>query len=127
MGDLQVSFQEALVDKRFVGQWNAARYFKTLKFAVERRYVETLLAKKDSKGNPSMLLQCTPESVQVAMLDAAAAGLSLSPSLGHAYLVPYRPTATFRVGYRGLVFAALKCGTVKDVQAALVRSKDPAF
>lgn len=124
-------FLESLSDRKFVGQWNAARYFKSLKFQVERRYVEALLGKAErearSKSRPSMMHECSVEALQVAMLDAAAAGLSLSPSLGHAYLMPYRPVIQFTPGYRGLIHLAMRGGTVAAVQAALVHAQDPKF
>ena len=130
MPDTQ-AFLDSLADRRFVGQWNAARYFKSLKFQVERRYVEAILgrferdAKRYSKPNP--MAACPVESLQVAMLDAAAAGLSLSPSLSHAYLIPYAPVIQFSPGYRGLIHLALHGKTVTGVQANLVHAQDPTF
>lgn len=127
----QDEFTQALSDRRFVAQWNAARYFKTLKFPVERRYVEAILAKTarddKAKNKPWIFGECTVESLQVAMLDAAAAGLSLSPALAHAYLIPYRPIVQFTPGYRGLIALALKGKTVIGVQANLVHKLDPVF
>lgn len=124
-------FLAALADKRFAGQWNAARYFKSLKFPVERRYVEALLAKSEREAKrdnkPWIFGDCSVESLQVAMLDAAAAGLSLSPALSHAYLIPYRPIVQFTPGYRGLIHLAIRGGTVRDVQANLVHKADPVF
>lgn len=130
MPDTQ-AFLDALTDRRFVGQWNAARYLKTLKFQVERRYVEQILGRfeRDAKryNKPNPIAACPVESLQVAMLDAAAAGLSLSPSLSHAYLIPYAPVIQFSPGYRGLIHLALHGKTVTSVQANLVHAQDPAF
>lgn len=124
-------FVAAISDKRFIGQWNAARYFKGLKYAVERRYVEAIVAKFEreakSKGKPNYFAECDAQSLQVAMLDAAAAGLSLGPSLAHAYLVPRRPVIGFTPGYRGLIHLAMLGKTVTSVQANLVHAQDPTF
>jgi phage RecT family recombinase len=124
-------FLDALADRRFVGQWNAARYFKGLKFAVERRYVEAILSRfeRDAKrrNNANPMAACTVESLQVAMLDAAAAGLSLSPNLAHSYLIPYQPVVQFSPGYRGLIHLAMQGKTVTGVQANLVHTLDPVF
>lgn len=124
-------FLEALKDRSFMGQWNAARYFKSLKFAVERRYVEAILGKAErdakAKNMASFFSECPVESLHVAMLDAAAAGLSLSPQLAHSYLIPYRPVIQFSPGYRGLIHLAMRGGTVTAVQANLVHAQDPTF
>ncbi len=124
-------FLDALTDRRFVAQWNSARYFKGLKFQVERRYVEAIIGRfeRDAKryNKPNPMAACPVESLQVAMLDAAAAGLSLSPSLAHAYLIPYAPVIQFSPGYRGLIHLALHGKTVTSVQANLVHAQDPAF
>lgn len=125
------AFVEALNDRRFIGQWNAARYFKSLKFQVERRYAETIVAKAEReakiKNRASPFAECTVEALQMALLDQAAAGLSLSPALAHAYLIPYRPVIQFSPGYRGLIHLAMRGGTVKAIQANLVHAQDPTF
>jgi phage RecT family recombinase len=126
-----VELIEGLSEKRFMGQWLAARYFKALKFQVERRYAQAIVQKAEReaqvKNKPSPFGQCSPEALQLALLDQAAAGLSLAPSLGHAYLIPYGPVITFTPGYRGLIHLAMKGGTIKDVQANLAHRLDSKF
>jgi phage RecT family recombinase len=110
----------------FVGQWGSARFGKLLKYATERRFVQELLTRKDSKG-ANMLWACTPESLQVAVLSAASAGVSFDPGRGHAYIVPYGNQAKFTLGYRGIIALAFLGGTLKDIQANLVHAKDATF
>jgi len=63
--------------------------------------------------NPD-LMQCEPASVLFAALDAAQLRLSVSPQLGHAYIVPFKelgtPKATLIVGYKGMKFMAIRTG-----------------
>jgi phage RecT family recombinase len=117
---------EAISDRRFVGQWGSARFGKLLKYATERRFVQELLTRKDSKG-ANMLWACTPESLQVAVLSAASAGVSFDPGRAHAYIVPYADQAKFTLGYRGIIALAFNGGSLKDIQANLVHAKDATF
>lgn len=59
------------------------------------------------------LLACTPQSIMASALRAATIQLFCEPSLGHAYLVPFRNksgnyTATLIIGYKGLYQLALR-------------------
>ena len=69
-----------------------------------------------------------PESLQFAVLNVAAIGLSLNPALKQAYLVPRRVGGENRVvldiPYLGLVHLACESGAIKWMQAQLVYSKD---
>jgi phage RecT family recombinase len=116
----------ALSERRFMGQWGAARFGKLLKYKTELRFVEELLNRRDSKGQ-NQLLNCTPESLQAAVLSAASAGVSFDPGRGHAYIVPYGNQAKFTLGYRGIVSLAYLGGTLKEIQANLVHAKDTVF
>jgi recombinational DNA repair protein RecT len=69
-------------------------------------------------------MTCTPESFAMAMLDVAFTGLSLSPTLGHAYLIPYKGEIQFKPSYKGLEHLVYRAGTVVSVQAVLVRDGD---
>jgi len=79
--------------------------------------------------NPK-LYDCSPESVLVSMMRAAAMGLEPDGMLGQGYLVPYwngklkRLDCQFIPGYRGLVKLARNSGEVADVWARVVFEKD---
>lgn len=77
-------------------------------------YVESLLSLVG--GNPK-LQQCTPESVMKSSLIAASLQLPVNPVLQYAYLVPFKDTATFQVGFRGLIQLALRTKHYKTIHA----------
>lgn len=62
------------------------------------------------------LMDCSPRSIFRAALRAATLGLSCDPSLGHAYIVPYKNKdkgvieANFQPGWRGIQYMALRTG-----------------
>jgi len=121
MSTLPVALNEALQSKSLISRWNSGRFDKDLKWAAERQFAEAAI-----KNNPA-IARCTPSSLTTCLLDCAYSGLSLSPTLAHAYLVPYKDTCTFAPGYRGLLHLAYKAGTVKSVQVNVVRENDLQF
>lgn len=75
------------------------------------------------------LMQCTKQSLLSSVLGAAILGLELEPSLGQAYLVPYRNKRGFLEcqlipGYRGYIALAHRSGFVTSVEAHAVFSND---
>lgn len=78
----------------------------------------------------SRLLECTPSSIVLALIDAAELGLVPSGLMGSAYLVPYRNGKTrlyeakLIPGYRGLIDLARRSGEVRTVEAQVVRQRD---
>lgn len=77
--------------------------------------------------NPA-LLECTPSSLLMALLEAASLGLMPNGVLGHAYIIPYRNKgvmeAQFQPGYRGLIDLARRSGHVKSIVPRTVASTD---
>lgn len=74
--------------------------------AVKKRFTEVL-----DKGAPafisaliaivngnSYLQKCSAKSILGAAGMAATLNLSITPSLGHAYIVPFKGQATFQIG-----------------------------
>jgi recombination protein RecT len=59
--------------------------------------------------NPT-LSNCDAGSIVSAGLLAQTINLSLAPSLGFAYIVPYKDKATFQIGYKGLIQLAIRSG-----------------
>ena len=60
-------------------------------------------------NNPS-LQKCDPASILSAGLLAQTLNLSLTPSLGFSYIVPYSDKAQFQIGWKGLVQLAQRSG-----------------
>lgn len=63
-------------------------------------------------NNPT-LSNCLPASILSAGLMAQSLKLSLSSSLGFAYIVPYGDKAQFQIGWKGLVQLAQRSGQFK--------------
>lgn len=76
------------------------------------------------------LLECTPQSMLLALMDAAHFNLEPNPVLGHAFVVPYwnkkreQKEAQFQAGYKGLIVLAHRSGLILDLDAVVVHEKD---
>ena len=70
------------------------------------------------------LLNCTPESFVLAVIQASQLGLEAGSPLGEAYLVPYKDQCTLIVGYRGLIALARRSGEIEAIEAHVVHAKD---
>ena len=96
--------------------------------AVKKRFVEVL-----DKNAPNFiqslltvynsndqLRTCDARSILAAAGLAATLNLSVSPALGHAYIVPYKGQAQFQLGWRGLVQLAHRSGKYLALNAGVV-------
>lgn len=74
------------------------------------------------------LLECTPASLLMALMEAASLGLMPNGVLGHGYIIPYRNhgvmEAQFQPGYRGLIDLARRSGAVKSIVPRSVNTND---
>ena len=70
------------------------------------------------------LLACTPQSLLLAVMNAAQLGLEAGSPLGSAYLVPYGDTCQLIVGYRGLIELARRSGEISMIEAHIVHEND---
>jgi len=70
------------------------------------------------------LLNCSPESLVGAVIQAAQLGLEPDGTLGQAYLVPYKTECTLQVGYRGMIELARRSGKVEKIAAHVVYEGD---
>jgi len=70
------------------------------------------------------LLECTPQSIMQAVIEASQLGLMPDGVLGHGYILPYKTTAVFIPGYKGLLDLARRSGEIDWVQARLVFAND---
>lgn len=69
--------------------------------------------------NPQ-LKDCDPASIVSVGLQANSLNLSMSPTLGEAYAVPYGGVAQFQVGKNGLVQLAIRTGQYLDIDSMTV-------
>jgi len=65
-----------------------------------------------------------PASLQAAILNVAAIGISLNPASQHAYLIPRNGSICLDISFRGLVKLATDSGSIKWAKAELVYGKD---
>lgn len=71
-------------------------------------------------GASEQLQKCSPKSIAVSALRAATLQLSVDPSLGKAYLIPFKDTATLVVGYKGLIELATRTGKYRYINVGPV-------
>lgn len=66
--------------------------------------------------NDNKLLQnADPRTVLAAAATAASLDLPILPSLGKAWVVPYKGNAQFQLGYKGAIALALRSGKMKSI------------
>ena len=70
------------------------------------------------------LLNCDPKSLIGAAIQSAQLGLSLDKNMGQAYVVPYKRTAQFQIGYLGYLTLARRSGQIKSIRAEIVYEGD---
>jgi len=70
------------------------------------------------------LLDCTSASIMQAVLEASSLGLMPDGVLGHGYIIPFKDTAVFIPGYRGMLDMARRSGEIAWVQARPVYEND---
>lgn len=70
--------------------------------------------------NNSKLQDCSPNSILNAAVMAAILKLPITPSLGFAYIVPYKGQATFQIGWKGLVQLAMRSNLYRTINAGKI-------
>jgi len=68
------------------------------------------------------LMECSPKSLFMGLLQASEMGLEVGSGFGHAYLLPFKGQATLVVGYQGYVELIARTG--RTVRAANVFEGD---
>ena len=79
----------------------------------EHRYRALLSGCLSLVGNSPLLAKADPRSILGAAIKAATLDLSIEPSLGHAYIVPYGNQAQFQIGWKGLLQLAQRSRALK--------------
>ena len=74
----------------------------------------------DLYSGDSYLQNCDPMLVAQECLKAAALKLPITKSLGFAYVVPYKNSPTFIIGYKGLIQLAQRSGHYRTINAGIV-------
>ena len=87
---------------------------------------ECLFAKQQISRNSTTLDTATNNmgSLQSAILNVAAVGISLNPALQHAFLVPRGGQICLDISFRGLTKIATDAGSIRWAKAELVYEND---
>ena len=75
------------------------------------------------RQNPK-IQECTPASIVSCVTKSWAYGLPFNTPEQECFIIGYKNTATFQLGYRGLLELAYRSGQVKGIQAHAVRQND---
>lgn len=94
-------------------------------FARESEFAMQILRENEYLENVAI---GNPDSLKKAIINVAAVGLSLSPVLNQAYLIPRKVRGKMKVcldiSYQGLIFLCTSRGAIVWAKAELVKEKD---
>ena len=120
----QLALREALSARTYIAQFTAGRINKNAKYSAERNFALSII-----EGNKK-LLDCTTDSIARCIIDIGVLGVSLSPNLKQAYLIPYFnnktgvSSCTLSISYMGMEQLAYRTGAVVNIQTNVVREGD---
>lgn len=80
-------------------------------------FISSIIAVTNSSN---YLMKADPATVIGAAAQAAMLDLPINQSLGFAYIVPYKGTAQFQLGYKGYIQLAQRSGQYADIGAKTV-------
>lgn len=92
-----------------------------VKWEKESQFAIQALGNNEFLGKTAMANQV---SLQNAIINVAAIGISLNPALKHAYLVPRDRKVCLDISYMGLLHLAMTSGAIQWGQAKLVYAND---
>lgn len=92
-----------------------------LQYEAESVFAMQALAKTDYSVS---IATKNPQSVQLAMRNVAATGLTLNPAYKYAYLVPRDGAIVLDISYKGLIKIATDCGAILWARADVVHEAD---
>ena len=64
-----------------------------------------------------MLANCSTKSIVFSAMKAVVLNLPLDSNLGFAYVLPYKNTAQFQMGYKGFIQLAIRSGQFKTINS----------
>lgn len=66
-------------------------------------------------NNNNLLQKASPTSVLAAAATAASLDLPINPTLGKAWIVPYKGAAQLQIGYKGIIELAMRSQQMKSI------------
>ena len=94
---------------------------KSIEFEREKGFALQILGQNDFLTKTAF---GNPKSLQNAITNVSAIGISLNPASKLAYLVPRKQAVCLDISYMGLMHIAQECGAIQWGQAVIVRSAD---
>jgi len=91
---------------------------KLVLWKAESQFALQALNKNDT------LAKCNVLTVQSAIINVAAVGLTLNPADAYAYLVPRSGECTLVISFKGLIKVATDAGGISWVKAEVVKAED---
>ncbi len=110
--------QETPTLQQLLNSASIKRRFEELLDESAPSFISSILAIFNS--NPK-LRECSPNSILSAAGIAAALKLPINPSLGFAFIVPYKGQAQFQLGWKGFVQLAMRSGQYRTLNSGAVR------
>lgn len=98
-------------------------YKKRFESMLGKRAPQFIASISNIVAQSEQLAKCEPRSVILAAVMAATLDLPIEKSLGYAYVVPFGTTATFTIGYKGLIQLALRSGQYASMRDAAVNAE----
>lgn len=89
-------------------------------FQREAAFAVQVLAAGGPEGYALKVARANPQSVQNAVVNVAAIGITLNPAKKQAYLVPRDGRICLDISYRGLIDLATESGAIRWAQADVV-------
>ena len=86
---------------------NSISFKKRFEEILDKRAPQFMASIVNLVNNDSYLQKCKPVSVIRACVMAATMDLPVDKNLGYAWIIPYKDTATFQIGYKGYIQLAL--------------------
>lgn len=81
-------------------------------------FVSNLIAITEADAN---LAACDHKELMMCAFNAVSLNLPLNKNLGYAYVIPYKGTPSFQIGYKGYIQLALRTGMYKTLNACEIR------
>lgn len=92
---------------------------------IKVEYIERLALNAYSK-NPQ-LANCSFESILKALMDALAMGIVPFTIENEGYIIPYKQTAQFQFGYRGILKVCRNTGLFQNIYTRIVYNRDEFY
>ena len=117
---------ENILDQSRAGFERIAQGHKLVRWAEESQFAVQALRRN------LKLQSCQRETIQDAIINVAACGLTLNPAFGYAYLIPenikigddWVNVCQLRISFKGLIKAAIDSGAIQWVAADVVHKED---